>query len=78
MAIEGEIALTVSPAIIGETLDVLGRKFGVKSEELPEYREVIELAARTLHPTVDSTSSNTILRTTGYWIAPRVLARSSS
>jgi putative PIN family toxin of toxin-antitoxin system len=42
MALEGEISLTVSRAIIAETLDVLSRKFGVQLEELPAYQDVIE------------------------------------
>ena len=53
MALEGEIRLAVSAEIIAETLDVLSRKFGIKREELPEYKEAIESAASTVHPTVE-------------------------
>ena len=52
MALEGEINLAVSQPIIDETLDVLGRKFGVAAEELPEYEAVIREAARTVRAAV--------------------------
>jgi uncharacterized protein len=52
MALEGEIRLTVSQSIIDETLDVLGRKFGIIAEELSEYEAVIREAARTVQPAV--------------------------
>jgi putative PIN family toxin of toxin-antitoxin system len=52
MALEGEVSVMVSEAIIEETLEVLGRKFGVPQEELPEYRAVITDASRIIKPTV--------------------------
>jgi uncharacterized protein len=52
MALEGEISLVTSQAIIEETLDVLRRKFGIPSEELPQYEAVIRQAARTVTPAV--------------------------
>jgi uncharacterized protein len=52
MALEGEINLAISPAIIEETLGVLVRKFGATASDLPEYRETLEEAARTVHPAV--------------------------
>lgn len=52
MALEGEVSVMLSEAIIEETLEVLGRKFGVPPEELPEYRAVITDAARIIKPTV--------------------------
>jgi predicted nucleic acid-binding protein len=38
MALEGEISLAISQPIIDETLDLLGRKFGIPAEELPCVR----------------------------------------
>ncbi len=52
MALKGEIFLTVSESIIEETLDVLGRKFGIKPPELWEFRETILEAGRIVHPSV--------------------------
>lgn len=52
MALEGEISLAISQSIIEETLDVLSRKFGIRPEELPAYREVLVEAARTVQPAV--------------------------
>ena len=51
-ALEGEINLTVSQAIIDETLEVLSRKFGATAEELAEARAIIGEAARVVRPTV--------------------------
>jgi uncharacterized protein len=44
--------MTVSQAIIDETLDVLARKFGASAEDLAEARAIILEAARTVMPTV--------------------------
>jgi putative PIN family toxin of toxin-antitoxin system len=52
MALEGTVSMTVSQAIIGETLDVLGRKFGATADDLDEARAIIQEAARTVTPTV--------------------------
>ncbi len=52
MGIEGEISLTISRAIIDETLEVLVRKFNIRPEELPEYRSVLHAAARVVEPAV--------------------------
>jgi putative PIN family toxin of toxin-antitoxin system len=52
MGIEGEINLTVSQAIIEETLEVLVRKFNVRPEELAAYRAILHAAARVVEPAV--------------------------
>lgn len=44
--------MTVSQAIIGETLDVLARKFGASPEDLAEARAIMVEAARTVTPAV--------------------------
>src|SRR5712691_2555395 len=50
-ALEGEINLTVSQAIIDETIEVLSRKFGATAEDLAEARAIIGEAARVVRPT---------------------------
>src|SRR5206468_1013898 len=40
-ALEGEINLTVSQAIIDETVEVLSRKFGATAEDLAEAKAII-------------------------------------
>ncbi len=52
MAVEGAISMTVSQAIIDETLDVLGRKFGASLDDLAEARAIILEATRMITPTV--------------------------
>jgi putative PIN family toxin of toxin-antitoxin system len=52
MALEGAVSMTVSQAIIDETLDVLARKFGATAEDLAEAKAIIQEAARTVTPTV--------------------------
>ena len=52
MALEGEVALAVSQPIIDETLEVLGRKFGMTPRELRGYEATIRDAARTVEPAV--------------------------
>jgi putative PIN family toxin of toxin-antitoxin system len=52
MALEGEIRLTISEPIIEETLEVLGRKFGITPDELPSYRATLEEAGRKVQPAV--------------------------
>jgi putative PIN family toxin of toxin-antitoxin system len=52
MALEGAVRMTVSQAIIDETLDVLTRKFGATADDLAEARALIMEAARTITPTV--------------------------
>jgi putative PIN family toxin of toxin-antitoxin system len=51
-ALEGEINLTVSQAIIDETIEVMSRKFGATAEDLAEARAIIEEAARVVQPAV--------------------------
>jgi len=48
---KGEINLTVSQAIIDETIEVLSRKFGATAEDLAEARAIIGEAARVAQPT---------------------------
>lgn len=52
MALDGGISMTVSQAIIDETLDVLARKFGATPDDLSEAQAIILEAARTVTPTV--------------------------
>ncbi len=50
MAIEGEVALAVSEPIIAETLEVLGRKFGLAARELPDYANAVRNAGHVINP----------------------------
>lgn len=52
MALEGSISLTISQAIIDETLDVLVRKFGALAADLNEAKAILADAARTVTPAV--------------------------
>ena len=52
MALDGTVSMTVSQAIIDETLDVLARKFSATADDLAEAKAVITEAARTVTPTV--------------------------
>jgi len=51
-ALNGEINLTVSKAIIDEVADVLGRKFNASPEEIAMAQSIIADAARTVRPAV--------------------------
>lgn len=53
LALEGEISLTTSQAIIDETESVLARKFGTQPKEIEEARSIIHEAARTVRPGVE-------------------------
>ncbi len=50
MALGGEINLTISQAIIDETMDVLVPKFNVPLDDLAAYEGVLRQAARTVTP----------------------------
>jgi putative PIN family toxin of toxin-antitoxin system len=52
-ALNGEISLTVSKAIIDEVADVLGRKFGVSAEDIAIAQSIVADAARTVQPAVE-------------------------
>jgi uncharacterized protein len=52
MAVEGEIAVAVSPPIISEMLNVLDRKFGIGAREVNEYWDTVRAATRLVHPTL--------------------------
>jgi putative PIN family toxin of toxin-antitoxin system len=52
MGLTGQIALTVSEAILDEMADVLARRFQASPEEIAEARAVVKQAARTVAPAV--------------------------
>ena len=52
MALEGEISLTVSQAILDEMADVLSRKFSASPEEVAEATIIVRQAARVVTPSV--------------------------
>jgi uncharacterized protein len=53
LALEEQINLTTSQAIIDETASVLARKFGASAAEIREATAIIREAARTVRPSVE-------------------------
>src|SRR5579862_3544056 len=52
MALEGEISLSVSQAILDEMADVLSRKFSASPQEVAEATTIVRQAARVVTPSV--------------------------
>jgi putative PIN family toxin of toxin-antitoxin system len=52
MAVAGQIALTISEAILDEMADVLARKFHASPDEIADARIIVKEAACTVTPAV--------------------------
>jgi hypothetical protein len=66
MALDGEVSLTVSQAIIDEMADVLARKFDASPDDVAEAKAILAGAARTVTLRFDSPSSRKIRPITRY------------
>lgn len=66
LAIEGQVDLAVSEAIIAETLRVLRDKFERAPEWLAEADRQLRVIIRLVHPTESSRRSKPIRRTTAF------------